>query len=835
MDVLRQCEGADPRIVHEIYKELKANQSSEADRQESIPRSIEHFRSLSSFSSWRLPAADPSKAQWWFTLDTVDWLTETVVSVLEGLEEQHLLFLGAPTPAYRMASMGYSCTVLDVDKDVLEVLGKDIPNFKPEVYDAAQQLPEQHKEKYTAVIMDPPWYEQDMKLFLKRSIEALKIGGYGYCSLLPQLVRSSAEEDRAKFIRYLMDAELEILALERGRLEYIVPRFEEAAFSNLKEFTGKPWRTGDLIQFRKVKASSLEAGNIPEGTTQVNTYARRKEEFRVFFAGTASASSRLIINEIQQYSSNVSRQPHKEIRIDLWTSEKKGVQVEKVEEALAILEVWSKGGSIGDAISTVQKATKDLNLAETIVRRYDEVLELWTRFAEGSPRRTEEEIDKKRQEALSEWATSPSDREYSKTRQDGFRLAFQRDRDRILWSSGLRKLANKTQLFPVEHDDQLRQRLAHSIEVMQLASTIAASFGLDRDLIEAGALAHDIGHTPFGHAGEYALDKLIRQLDRNLPGFNHYEHGVDVVRWLEDAYQSPAVGGHPGLDLTPEVCECIFKHTYCHIGDPLSHSEIRRKSKHRAFLQDGYCHLEGQAVRIADKVSYLISDLEDGIHLGAITSDHLLRCRLFYRPPIDMKQSEGESLYRRFISQRRNIIKVLMEDIIIETGKRLARFNSLKQQIRNSDCYAVDHSDDLKADVDEVWRLLQVNRLHKDPRVINANMRAARIVSQLALLFTIFPEFIDADFRTGHERLHSKQYMRYYRECGAPAKLKIQPELLGFLPLELLISDQNLSPGTSVDVPLEHLIQAKDFVAGLTDRQATMLNEKFIGTSYGLR
>src|SRR5262249_18499567 len=160
-----------------------------------------------------------------------------------------------------------------------------------------------------------------------------------------------------------------------------------------------------------------------------------------------------------------------------------------------------------------------------------------------------------------------------------------------------------------DRDDHLRRRLSHSVEVMQLAATIARAFGLDPDLTEAGALAHDLGHTPFGHAGEHALNSLLDELEPALGGFNHYEHGGDVVRWLEDVYQSPGAGGFPGLNLTPETAECIFKHTYHRSGHPIGQAELFAKSKH-VDLGDTFSHLEGQAVRIADKISYLISDLE---------------------------------------------------------------------------------------------------------------------------------------------------------------------------------------------------------------------------------
>jgi dGTPase len=175
----------------------------------------------------------------------------------------------------------------------------------------------------------------------------------------------------------------------------------------------------------------------------------------------------------------------------------------------------------------------------------------------------------------------------------------------------LRRLSNKTQLFPAEHDEDLRQRLTHSIEVYQLASTIGASFGLDGDLIEAGALAHDIGHTPFGHAGEHALNKLFNTVEAQLGGFNHYEHGVDVVRFLEGPYYASSATQFSGLNLSDEVLECIFKHTYCHTGE-FGSEDLWKWSKHQARIKKGYCHLEGQAVRAADKISYLVSDIEDG-------------------------------------------------------------------------------------------------------------------------------------------------------------------------------------------------------------------------------
>ena len=380
------------------------------------------------------------------------------------------------------------------------------------------------------------------------------------------------------------------------------------------------------------------------------------------------------------------------------------------------------------------------------------------KYRAGIDHRRPEEIEKAKVSAMSKWATCASDREV-KDQPDEFRLSFQRDRDRVLWSGSFRQLAGKTQLFPITEGDQLRQRLTHSVEVMQLASTIADSFGLDRDLTEADALAHDIGHTPFGHAGEYAIDKLFTSVTHaQVAGFNHYEHGVDVVRYLEGPYQQLERYGHAGLNLTPEVCECIFKHTYCQGGTRISHDEIRSRSKHQEFLLSGYCHLEGQAIRIADKVSYLISDIEDGIRLDAIDDAALTSCRLFRRPPIDLSQPRSEPLRTRFLIQRRHVIRVLMSDIITETGRRLSRVSNAAG-VRSQGQYLVAHSDALKADVDEVWSVLQVARLHQDARVVRSNMKAAKIISELLIVLTLFPELIPQQFRHNHERLRSMPYM----------------------------------------------------------------------------
>lgn len=244
-----------------------------------------------------------------------------------------------------------------------------------------------------------------------------------------------------------------------------------------------------------------------------------------------------------------------------------------------------------DAAAALHNSSHTHDDATHIVAELDKIFGLWRLFASQRPLRTEEELAQIRKQALTPWATLPTDREHEEV-PDPYRTTFQRDRDRVLWSSGLRRLSNKTQLFPATYDDDLRQRLTHSIEVYQLAATIGTSFGLDSDLIEAGSLAHDIGHTPFGHAGESALDKLFNQVHKSLGGFNHYEHGVDVVRFLEGPYYASSNTQFSGINLSNEVMECILKHTYSYEG-LLGSEYLRKVSKHdKRIVPSGFCHLE---------------------------------------------------------------------------------------------------------------------------------------------------------------------------------------------------------------------------------------------------
>lgn len=209
------------------------------------------------------------------------------------------------------------------------------------------------------------------------------------------------------------------------------------------------------------------------------------------------------------------------------------------------------------------------------------------------------ELEAREAEYLAPWASRSRE---SKGRlraesEDPIRPAFQRDRDRILHSKAFRRLKHKTQVFFSPAGDHYRTRLTHTLEVAQIARTVSKVLGLNEDLTEAVALGHDLGHTPFGHAGEAVLGRLMPG------GFNHYGHSLRIVDVLER--------DHRGLNLTWEVRNGIAKHSKGKDGAPLGAEPSRRAAT-----------LEGQVARVADMIAYVNHDIDDAVRAGVIdTSD----------------------------------------------------------------------------------------------------------------------------------------------------------------------------------------------------------------------
>jgi dGTPase len=224
-----------------------------------------------------------------------------------------------------------------------------------------------------------------------------------------------------------------------------------------------------------------------------------------------------------------------------------------------------------------------------------------------------------------------------------YRTEFQRDRDRVIHSTAFRRLVYKTQVFVNYEGDLYRTRLTHSLEVAQIARTVARAMNLNEDLVEAISLAHDVGHTPFGHAGQDALNDCMREFG----GFEHNLQSLRVVDVLEDRYAS-----FPGLNLTFETREGILKH--CSLKNARELGDVGRR-----FIERTQPGLEAQIANIADEIAYNNHDVDDGLRAGLLTLEQLAVLPLFAEhmrwieakyPGIKPQRLGGETV-RRMIDQ----------------------------------------------------------------------------------------------------------------------------------------------------------------------------------------
>lgn len=246
-------------------------------------------------------------------------------------------------------------------------------------------------------------------------------------------------------------------------------------------------------------------------------------------------------------------------------------------------------------------------------------------------------------------------RHYDEKEHD-FRSCYQRDRDRIIYSTAFRRLEYKTQVFVNHEGDYYRTRLTHTLEVSQIAKSIARALRLNEDLVEALALAHDLGHTPFGHSGEDALGDLMSAYG----GFDHNTQGLRVVDVLEQRYPD-----FPGLNLTYEVREGIIKHS----------TDFDRPRPPGPFAAGGSPILEIQVVDIADEIAYDNHDLDDGITSGFIKESDLSGVKLWHDcgKMIDKQYPDISDEIRKY-QIIRSLINQQVIDIITSTENKIKRF-----------------------------------------------------------------------------------------------------------------------------------------------------------------
>jgi len=220
------------------------------------------FREAASDLPWKMPAADPMLGQWWFTLSTIDSLTSRIKKALPPNKGHAVLCLGTPTVAFHLSKMGYKVRLLDADPDVLAALksaGGSLDAVEHNMFDG---LPEGDRRAFDAVVLDPPWYQDDFEVFIDAAMQALKPGGHGYLSVPALLTRPTVVKERRILLQRLTELGASIVTLESACLRYVVPEFERSAYADLDGFTGRPWRASDLVQFQKV-----EEGEVPTITT----------------------------------------------------------------------------------------------------------------------------------------------------------------------------------------------------------------------------------------------------------------------------------------------------------------------------------------------------------------------------------------------------------------------------------------------------------------------------------------------------------------------------------------------------------------------------------------
>ncbi|HET7930996.1 MAG TPA: deoxyguanosinetriphosphate triphosphohydrolase [Rhodanobacteraceae bacterium] len=297
-----------------------------------------------------------------------------------------------------------------------------------------------------------------------------------------------------------------------------------------------------------------------------------------------------------------------------------------------------------------------------------------------------------------------------------YRSEYQRDRDRIIHSTAFRRLMYKTQVFVYDEGDLYRTRLTHSLEVAQIARSVAVALDLNEPLTEAIALAHDLGHTPFGHAGQDALNAVMR----DYGGFEHNLQSLRVVDTLEERYAE-----FPGLNLTFETREGILKHCSAANARPLG--ELGRR-----FLERGQPGLEAQLANLADEIAYNSHDVDDGLRAGLIQHEQLLDIGL-YREHHAAVSARYPALAPRRRSHEivRRIINRLATDLIETSRARL-----MDAQPRDIDAVRalpaplIGFSDTVHEQNRELSRFLRA-RLYQHPRVQEMTRHATRIVTEL--------------------------------------------------------------------------------------------------------
>ena len=321
-------------------------------------------------------------------------------------------------------------------------------------------------------------------------------------------------------------------------------------------------------------------------------------------------------------------------------------------------------------------------------------------------------------------------RQHAETPPTG-RSEFQRDRDRIIHSTAFRRLEYKTQVFVNHEGDLFRTRLTHSLEVAQIGRAIARSLGLDEDLVEAIALAHDLGHTPFGHTGQDALNACMQ----DYGGFEHNLQSLRVVDRLEERYAE-----FDGLNLTFETREGILKH--CSLPNAKLLGDIGTR-----FLQKQQPSLEAQVANLADEIAYNNHDVDDGLRSGLLEMEQLSQVSVFARHLQEVKQRYAQLDDRRAIHETvRRMINTLITDLVAQSSHNIAQANPCNLEAVRTGPSLIGFSDTIRTEQRELKHFLRT-QLYQHYRVNRMSNKARRIIKALFEAFMDDPKLLPPQYQ----------------------------------------------------------------------------------------
>jgi len=312
------------------------------------------------------------------------------------------------------------------------------------------------------------------------------------------------------------------------------------------------------------------------------------------------------------------------------------------------------------------------------------------------------------------------------------RSPYQRDRDRIIHSSSFRRLKHKTQVFVNTEGDHYRTRLTHSMEVSQIARTLARSLGLNEDISETLSLSHDLGHTPFGHAGEEVLNQCMKRHG----GFNHNIQTLRIVTLLEHKYYK-----FFGLNLTIETLDGLIKHNGPVKNLNLYNTILKKNLFKNKIVFHAFSSLESQVVAISDDIAYNNHDLEDGLRAGLFTIEKFnsipFVSKLINKHVNNTKNYRREIIINQIV---RELINVMVVDVINTTNRNLKKYNpqSIKD-IYKQDYLIVDFSDKMKKVDMQIKDFLRQNMYNHKKVIINTN-KGKRIIKVLFNYLSKYPK-----------------------------------------------------------------------------------------------